>query len=40
VTETAPQHAPRPASLGSSFYSVETTEPTRNTALRSSPTAI
>ena len=41
-TETAPQHAPRPSSLGSSLYSVKTAEPphTGTSAFRSSPTAI
>jgi len=39
-TETVPQHAPRPASLGSSFYSVVEPEHTNTSAFRSSPTAI
>jgi len=41
-SETVPQHAPRPASLGSSFYSVEskTAGPEYTSTFRSSPTAI
>jgi len=41
--ESAPQHAPRTVSLGSSFYSVvepKGTEPEYTSAFRSSPTAI
>jgi hypothetical protein len=41
--EAVPQHAPRPASLGSSFYSVvepKTTGPEYTSTFRSNPTAI